>query len=155
MNALAAYRALHGGVHNYGDISKIDWRQVPDFDLFTYSFPCQSISNAGRLPLSHLQEPIRHAHLFHANTTRRQRGEGRAVEAVLTTRLGEAHGSQPSHQYCAYFPAAKACLFVHVEALCIFTQLVILEPAPQTDAGRAMLDYSQSLVESYSARVVF
>lgn len=25
---------------NYGDISKIDWAQVPDFDLFTYSFPC-------------------------------------------------------------------------------------------------------------------
>lgn len=25
---------------NYGDISKIDWSQVPDFDLFTYSFPC-------------------------------------------------------------------------------------------------------------------
>lgn len=32
---------------NYGDISKIDWVQVPDFDLFTYSFPCQSISAAG------------------------------------------------------------------------------------------------------------
>lgn len=32
---------------NYGDISKIDWSQVPDFDLFTYSFPCQDISNAG------------------------------------------------------------------------------------------------------------
>lgn len=25
---------------NYGDISKIDWEKVPDFDLFTYSFPC-------------------------------------------------------------------------------------------------------------------
>lgn len=25
---------------NYGDISKIDWAQVSDFDLFTYSFPC-------------------------------------------------------------------------------------------------------------------
>lgn len=24
---------------NYGDISKIDWSQVPDFDLFTYSSP--------------------------------------------------------------------------------------------------------------------
>ena len=32
---------------NYGDISKIDWEQVPDFDLFTYSFPCTDISNAG------------------------------------------------------------------------------------------------------------
>ncbi len=32
---------------NYGDISKIDWRKVPDFDLFTYSSPCQDFSNAG------------------------------------------------------------------------------------------------------------
>lgn len=33
---------------NYGDISKIDWNEVSDFDLFTYSFPCQDISSAGR-----------------------------------------------------------------------------------------------------------
>lgn len=33
---------------NYGDISKIEWSQVPDFDLFTYSFPCQSVSAAGK-----------------------------------------------------------------------------------------------------------
>lgn len=32
---------------NYGDISKIDWLQVPDFDLFTYSSPCQDFSQAG------------------------------------------------------------------------------------------------------------
>lgn len=32
---------------NYGDISKIDWSVVPDFDLFTYSSPCQDWSNAG------------------------------------------------------------------------------------------------------------
>lgn len=32
---------------NRGDISKVDWAEVPDFDLFTYSFPCQSISVAG------------------------------------------------------------------------------------------------------------
>ena len=25
---------------NYGDISKINWDEAPDFDLFTYSFPC-------------------------------------------------------------------------------------------------------------------
>ena len=30
-----------------GDISKIDWGTQPDFDLFTYSFPCTDISNAG------------------------------------------------------------------------------------------------------------
>ena len=33
---------------NYGDISTIDWKKVREFDLFTYSFPCQSISSAGR-----------------------------------------------------------------------------------------------------------
>ncbi len=33
---------------NFGDISKIDWSKVPDFDLFTYSFPCTDISNAGK-----------------------------------------------------------------------------------------------------------
>lgn len=43
-----AYEAVHGHCPNYGDISKIDWNNVPDFDLFTFSFPCQSISNAGK-----------------------------------------------------------------------------------------------------------
>jgi DNA (cytosine-5)-methyltransferase 1 len=33
---------------NYGDITKIDWEQVPDFDLFTYSSPCQDFSQAGK-----------------------------------------------------------------------------------------------------------
>ncbi len=34
-------------IHNYGDITKIDPTTLPDFDLFTYSFPCQDISVAG------------------------------------------------------------------------------------------------------------
>lgn len=46
--AIQAYEALHGEANNYGDISKIDWMQVPDFDLLTYSFPCTDISNAGQ-----------------------------------------------------------------------------------------------------------
>lgn len=47
--AIAAYNAVHGGdTPNFGDISKIDWAQVPDFDCFTYSFPCQDISTAGK-----------------------------------------------------------------------------------------------------------
>lgn len=33
---------------NYGDISLIDWSQVPDFDLFTMSSPCQDFSQAGK-----------------------------------------------------------------------------------------------------------
>lgn len=32
---------------NYGDIRIIDPSTLPDFDLFTYSFPCQDISVAG------------------------------------------------------------------------------------------------------------
>lgn len=33
---------------NYGDICKINWEETPDFDLFTYSSPCQSFSIAGK-----------------------------------------------------------------------------------------------------------
>ena len=33
---------------NFGDISKISWSDVPDFDLFTMSVCCQDISAAGR-----------------------------------------------------------------------------------------------------------
>lgn len=47
--AIQAHDALYPkwADRNYGDISKIDWSQVPDFDLFTYSSPCQDFSNAG------------------------------------------------------------------------------------------------------------
>lgn len=34
-------------INNYGDIQRIDPAALPDFDLFTYSFPCQDISVAG------------------------------------------------------------------------------------------------------------
>lgn len=34
-------------IKNYGDIQKINPNNLPDFDLFTYSFPCQDISIAG------------------------------------------------------------------------------------------------------------
>lgn len=46
--AIAAYGAVHGYIPNYGDISKIDWSKVPDFDLFTWSSPCQDFSQAGK-----------------------------------------------------------------------------------------------------------
>ena len=45
--ALASYEAIHGDCPNLGDISKIDPHDIPDHDLFTYSFPCQDISLAG------------------------------------------------------------------------------------------------------------
>lgn len=48
--AIQAHNALYPqwADRNFGDISKIDWSQVPDFDLFTYSSPCQDFSNAGK-----------------------------------------------------------------------------------------------------------
>jgi DNA (cytosine-5)-methyltransferase 1 len=45
--AIKAYNRIHGPTHNYGDISKIDPTTLPDFDLFTYSFPCTDLSRAG------------------------------------------------------------------------------------------------------------
>lgn len=33
---------------NYGDISLVDVNELPDFDFFTYSFPCKNISIAGQ-----------------------------------------------------------------------------------------------------------
>lgn len=44
--AIKSYEAIHGSVKNYGDISKIDKLDYADF--WTYSFPCQDISVAGK-----------------------------------------------------------------------------------------------------------
>lgn len=40
--AIAAHNAVYPqwADRNLGDITKVDWAQVPDFDLFTYSSPC-------------------------------------------------------------------------------------------------------------------
>ena len=48
--AIEAHNAVYPqwADRNFGDISKIDWQQVPDFDLFTYSSPCQDFSQAGK-----------------------------------------------------------------------------------------------------------
>ena len=48
--AIQAHNAIYPqwADRNYGDISKINWDEVPDFDLFTYSSPCQDFSNAGK-----------------------------------------------------------------------------------------------------------
>lgn len=46
--AIVAYEAVHGKIKNFGDISKIDEKQLPDFNLFTYSFPCTDISISGK-----------------------------------------------------------------------------------------------------------
>ncbi len=46
--AIQGYEAIHGKVNNLGDISKINVEDIPTHDLFTYSFPCQDISVAGK-----------------------------------------------------------------------------------------------------------
>ena len=45
--AIKAYNQLHGETHNWGDITKIDEKQLPYYDLITYSSPCQDFSVAG------------------------------------------------------------------------------------------------------------
>ena len=47
--AIQAHNALfpQWSDRNLGDVSKIDWTKVEDFDLMTYSSPCQDFSNAG------------------------------------------------------------------------------------------------------------
>ena len=49
-NAIKAHNVLFPQYadRNYGDISKVDWNDVPDFDLLTYSSPCTDFSLAGR-----------------------------------------------------------------------------------------------------------
>lgn len=44
--AIQSYEAMHGITNNLGDIRKIE--ELPDADLWTYSFPCQDISVAGK-----------------------------------------------------------------------------------------------------------
>lgn len=44
--AIQSYKAMHGEVTNFGDIREI--KSLPDADLWTYSFPCQDISVAGK-----------------------------------------------------------------------------------------------------------
>lgn len=44
--AIQSYKAMHGEVTNFGDIREI--KSLPGADLWTYSFPCQDISVAGK-----------------------------------------------------------------------------------------------------------
>ena len=44
--AIQSYEAMHGKANNLGDIRKIE--ELSDADLWTYSFPCQDISVAGK-----------------------------------------------------------------------------------------------------------
>ena len=44
--AIQSYKAIHGEVKNYGDITKME--KIPECDIFTWSFPCQDLSKAGK-----------------------------------------------------------------------------------------------------------
>lgn len=44
--AIKSYEAIFGETRNYGDISKVS--KLDYADLWTYGFPCQDISQAGR-----------------------------------------------------------------------------------------------------------
>lgn len=48
--AIKAHNAIYPqwADRNFGDMTKIDWNTVPEFDLFTYSFPCTDISSTGK-----------------------------------------------------------------------------------------------------------
>ena len=47
--AIEAYQATHKQTKNFGDISKINPKDLPRHDLFTYSFPCQDLSVSGKM----------------------------------------------------------------------------------------------------------
>lgn len=46
--AVSVYEKHYRGVKNYGDITKINAEQLPDFDCLVGGFPCQAFSAAGK-----------------------------------------------------------------------------------------------------------
>lgn len=46
--AISVYQYHYPNHKNYGDISKIEWNTVPDFDLVVGGSPCQDLSVAGK-----------------------------------------------------------------------------------------------------------
>lgn len=44
----ASYKAIHGDIKNYGDVTKLNGDEVEDLDVFFYSPPCQAFSVAGK-----------------------------------------------------------------------------------------------------------
>ena len=46
--AIKMFELNHKGIKNYGDITKITPKDLPDFDFFTGGFPCQTFSTVGK-----------------------------------------------------------------------------------------------------------
>jgi len=46
--AIQSYMAIHGETKNYGDITKINGKDLPEIDILTWSFSCTDLSKAGR-----------------------------------------------------------------------------------------------------------
>jgi len=59
--AIQCYLQNHGDIKNYGDITKINWKEVPDFDLLLGGFPCfeagtHILSKKGYTPIESIIE---------------------------------------------------------------------------------------------------
>lgn len=76
--AIKSYEAINGPTHNYGDITKIPYLDYAD--LWTYSFPCQDLSIAGKQ--AGIKEGTRSGLLLH-------------VERLLTDSV--IRGDQPKY----------------------------------------------------------
>lgn len=46
--ALKSYQAMHGECPNFGSITEIKGQDLPQIDVFTWSFPCTDLSKAGK-----------------------------------------------------------------------------------------------------------
>jgi len=46
--AIKIFELNHSGIKNYGDITKINPKELSDFDFFTGGFPCQTFSTVGK-----------------------------------------------------------------------------------------------------------
>ena len=46
--AIQSYNAIHGDTKNWGSICDIKGQDLPQIDVFTYSFPCTDLSKAGK-----------------------------------------------------------------------------------------------------------